>query len=117
MCNRTVQKLTIGVAVSFAFFVIQLSAQAQGSGELLRPKEMPLKVDKELGVPALRMGVGNLHQVDVTLVEIPPGGKLAPHRHFAEEMILIISGKGYTTLWNGADSGKQQKFEWTEGDL
>jgi len=117
MDNRTVKKLTAGLAVSFAFFFIQVSAQAQSSGELLRPRQMPLKVDKDLGVPALRIGVGKLHQVDVTLVEIPPGGKLPPHRHLAEEMILIISGKGYTTLWNGAESGKQQRFEWTEGDL
>ena len=56
-------------------------------------------MDKELGAPALRIGQGKLHQVFVTVVEIPPGGKLARQKHLAEEMILIISGKGYTTMW------------------
>ena len=49
------------------------------TSEIIRPKEMPLTFDKELGVPAVRIGQGKLHQVDVTLVEIPPRGKLAPH--------------------------------------
>ncbi len=87
------------------------------TSEIIRPKEMPLTFDKELGVPAVRIGQGKLHQVDVTLVEIPPRGKLAPHRHLAEEMMFIVSGKGYTLMWNGKDSGKTEKLEWSEGDL
>jgi len=84
--------------------------------ETIRPKEMPLALDKELGVPAARIGEGKLHQVDVTLVEIPPGGKLSPHRHLSEEMILIISGKGFTEMWTGK-GGKKEKYEWSEGDM
>ena len=95
----------------------RLNAQQEKSvHETLRPKEMPLKMDKELGVPAAKIGEGKLHQVDVTLIEIPPGGKLAPHKHMAEEMILIVSGKGYTEMWNGK-AGKKEKVDWSEGDM
>jgi quercetin dioxygenase-like cupin family protein len=94
-----------------------LSSQAQESKELMRPKDMSLKLDKELGIPAQRIGVGKLHQMDLTLVEIPPGGSLPPHKHFAEEMILVISGKGYTTMWNGKGSSKKERYDWSEGDL
>jgi len=90
--------------------------QAPRSLELIRPKEYPLKLDKELGVPAARLEEGRLHQVAVTLVEIPPGGKLEPHRHLAEEFVYIVSGKGYTTMWNGSEAEKK-RYGWTEGDL
>ena len=105
--------LTIFVTLVLA----NVPSYAQTGSELIRPKEMPLSMDKETGVPALRIGQGKLHQIDVTVVEIPPGGKLAAHKHLAEEMILIISGKGYTTMWNGKDSGKLQKYEWSAGDV
>ncbi len=94
----------------------RLMAQTKGADEIIHPKEIPLKLDAELGVPALRIGQSKLHQVDVTLIEIPPGGKIAPHQHLAEEMMLIISGKGYTEMWNGK-AGKKVKYEWSEGDM
>src|SRR5579885_2001491 len=117
--SRLAVVLVIGAAGAALFFTVRLAAQPDGSAsdEILRPKEMKLSLDKDLGVPAAHIGAGKLHQVDVTLVEIPPGGKLAPHRHLAEEMILIISGKGYTMMWNGKETGKKQKYEWTEGDM
>ncbi len=93
-----------------------MAQQKSGAGEIIRPQEIPLSLDKELGVPAMRIGQGKLHQVDVTLVEIPPGGKLAPHKHLAEEMILIVSGKGYTEMWNGK-TGKKVKYDWSQGDM
>ncbi len=92
MSISIMRTLTLGALVVFVAFLFgKVSSQAQGTGELLRPKDMPLKLDKELGVPALRIGQDKLHQVDVTEVEIPPDGKLAPHKHLAEEMILILS--------------------------
>lgn len=93
-----------------------LRAQQSGATGIMRPKEMPLKLDQELGVPAARIGQGKLHQLDATLVEIPPGGKLAPHKHLAEEMIYIVSGKGYTEMWNGK-AGKKVRYDWSEGDM
>ena len=93
-----------------------LGQQDRNAKEITRPKEQPLKLDKELGVPALRIGQGRLRQVDVTLVEIPQGGKLPPHRHLAEEMIYIVSGKGYTQMWAESEA-KKARYDWAEGDL
>jgi oxalate decarboxylase/phosphoglucose isomerase-like protein (cupin superfamily) len=52
---------------------------------------------------------------DCYVCEIPPGGKLAPQRQLFEEMIMILSGRGSTTVWN--DEGKRITFEWKAGAL
>ena len=52
---------------------------------------------------------------DCHVMEIAPGGKLNPHRQVYEEMILVLSGRGSTTVWNNA--GKRITFEWKEGAL
>ena len=52
---------------------------------------------------------------DSYVMEIPPGGKLAPQRQLFEEMILILEGNGSTTVWNQA--GKKVSFEWQAGSL
>jgi quercetin dioxygenase-like cupin family protein len=52
---------------------------------------------------------------DMYVVEIPPGGKLAPERQLSEKMVYVVRGHGLTTL-SGAD-GVKQSFEWNEGSL
>jgi oxalate decarboxylase/phosphoglucose isomerase-like protein (cupin superfamily) len=52
---------------------------------------------------------------DCYVCEIPPGGKLAPQRMLFEEMILVLSGRGSTSVWN--DAGKRVTFEWQAGAL
>ena len=52
---------------------------------------------------------------DSYVMEIPPGKKLEPHRQLYEEMILILDGRGSTTVWNNA--GKRITFEWKAGSL
>jgi hypothetical protein len=47
---------------------------------------------------------------DSYVMEIPPGKKLEPHRQLFEEMILILEGRGSTTVWN--NEGKRITFEW-----
>ncbi|MGA0182406.1 MAG: ethanolamine ammonia lyase-activating protein, partial [Candidatus Puniceispirillaceae bacterium] len=37
---------------------------------------------------------------DCYVMEIPAGGKLVPQRQLFEETILILSGRGSTTVWN-----------------
>ena len=93
-----------------------LGQQPQISGETVRLKQHPLRMDQSLGAGVASLGEGRLRQVDVTLVEIPPGGNLAAHRHLAEEMIYIVSGKGYSLLWNRSE-GNKQRYEWAEGDF
>ena len=52
---------------------------------------------------------------DCYVCEIPPGKKLAPQRQLFEEMILVLEGRGSTTVWN--DEGKRITFEWKAGAL
>src|SRR6201982_1961949 len=52
---------------------------------------------------------------DSYVMEIPAGKKLEPHRQLFEEMILILEGRGSTTVWN--NEGKRITFEWKAGLL
>src|SRR5215470_2747656 len=52
---------------------------------------------------------------DCYVCEIAPGQKLAPHRQLFEEMILVLDGRGSTTVWN--DAGHRITFEWKAGAL
>ena len=52
---------------------------------------------------------------DCYVCEIAPGQKLAPIHHLYEEMLLILSGRGSTTVWNNA--GARITFEWKEGAI
>jgi oxalate decarboxylase/phosphoglucose isomerase-like protein (cupin superfamily) len=52
---------------------------------------------------------------DCYVCEIPPGGKLSPQRQLYEEMILILDGRGSTSVWN--DAAKRITFEWKAGAM
>jgi oxalate decarboxylase/phosphoglucose isomerase-like protein (cupin superfamily) len=52
---------------------------------------------------------------DCYVCEIAPGGKLAEQRQLYEEMIMILSGRGSTMVWN--DAGQRTSFEWQAGAL
>jgi quercetin dioxygenase-like cupin family protein len=86
------------------------------SHETIRIQNHPVTFDPQLGAGVAKIGEGKFHQLDVTLVEIPSGKQLAPKRLLAEEMIYIVSGEGYTLMWNGADK-KQERYNWKQGDF
>ncbi|MGH8641679.1 MAG: ethanolamine ammonia lyase-activating protein [Burkholderiales bacterium] len=52
---------------------------------------------------------------DCYVCEIAAGGKLAPQRQLFEEMVMILSGRGSTAVWN--DAGQRITFEWKAGAL
>jgi oxalate decarboxylase/phosphoglucose isomerase-like protein (cupin superfamily) len=52
---------------------------------------------------------------DCYVCEIPAGKELAPQRQLFEEMILVLSGRGSTAVWN--DAGQRLSFEWKAGAL
>ena len=86
------------------------------SDEAVKLSNYPLQFDPELGISSARLGEGKLYQTDLTLVEIPPAGQLPPDRHLAEEMIYIIAGEGYTTMWSRPGE-KPQRYQWSAGDI
>ncbi len=52
---------------------------------------------------------------DCYVCEIDPGEKLNPQRQLYEEMIMILSGRGSTEVWN--EAGQKVSFEWQAGAL
>ena len=56
--------------------------QVQIVEEAFRLKQYPVTFDQDLGVSTARIGEGRLKQIDATLVEIPPSGRLPAHRAF-----------------------------------
>lgn len=52
---------------------------------------------------------------DCYVCEIPPGGALAPQRQLCEEMLMILSGRGSTSVSN--DAGAKVTFEWGPGAI
>ncbi len=116
--KRTGSVIWLAYAASLAFVLWGgcIPVQAQNSADVIHMKDHPVKLDKAYGAAIARIGEGRLHQVDATIVEIPAGGKLEPHKHLAEEAIFVISGKGYTEMWV-ANGAKKERFDWKEGDL
>ena len=58
---------------------------------------------------------GSQGSTDAYISEIPPGGSLKPQKHMYEEMIVVLSGRGATTIWE--EGGKKQTFEWQPWSL
>jgi quercetin dioxygenase-like cupin family protein len=56
---------------------------------------------------------GNVH-MDGMIQEIPPGKALAPRRHFYEQIVYVLGGRGYTNVGSG---NKPNKISWGEGSL
>ena len=52
---------------------------------------------------------------DCYVCEIGSGKKLEPQRQLYEEMVLVLSGRGSTTVWN--DAGQRVTFEWKAGAI
>ncbi len=52
---------------------------------------------------------------DCYVCEIAPGKKLEPRRQLFEEMVLVLEGRGSTSVWN--DAGQKITFEWKAGAL
>ena len=63
----------------------------------------------------LHQSRGLAHIERLLCVRDPAGGKLEPQRQLYEEMVLILSGRGSTTVWN--DAGARITFEWKAGAI
>lgn len=54
-------------------------------------------------------------QTGAYILELPPGGSTEPQRHVYDELVHIVTGHGFTTVWN--DRGDRTQFEWGPGAL
>jgi quercetin dioxygenase-like cupin family protein len=125
--NRTVNGWALVVCAVMVSFVAAQGTSLLGQQpssvrpETVQLKTVPVRFDSAYGAAIARFGEGKygegrLHQMDATLVEIPPGGKLPAHRHLAEEMIYIVSGTGYTDMWTGSGADKK-RYDWAASDV
>ena len=92
-----------GVPVTKAFFISDLNDIALGP--------WPRKGGK--GAIINLEGTGDTD--DAYICEIPAGGRLHPERHFYEELVFILEGRGATQVWQ--EGGPKQSFEWQAGSL
>lgn len=56
---------------------------------------------------------GNVH-MDAVIMEIPAGKALNPGKHMYEQLIYVLSGRGYTRV---EQDGKYNNVRWAEGSL
>jgi hypothetical protein len=47
---------------------------------------------------------------DAYICELTGGGKSSPEKHFYEELVYVLDGRGATTIWQ--EGGLKQTFEW-----
>jgi gentisate 1,2-dioxygenase len=52
---------------------------------------------------------------DAYVAEIAPGGRLNPQHQLFEELILVASGRGATSIWQ--EGSPKHSFEWQRGSL
>lgn len=67
------------------------------------------------GISAMYFDMAGNQTIRPHLTELAPSGQTAPHHHLREELIYILSGRGYTRIWQ--DGGPEVKLEWEAGDL
>ena len=52
---------------------------------------------------------------DAYICELTGSEKSSPERHFYEELVYVLEGRGATTIWQ--EGGAKQTFEWQAGSL
>jgi gentisate 1,2-dioxygenase len=78
-------------------------------------KEFPLENRKARGTVGVHFNLSGNKIITAHVSEIAPGGSNKRHRHTAEAIIYVLSGRGYTII---QEEGKaEKKIDWEEGDL
>ena len=81
---------------------------------ILDAKNQEVQAWPEIGGRGLYLNFsGNVH-MDAVILEIPEGKALLPRRHFYEQLVYVLGGRGYTTFGEGRP---QHKVAWGEGSL
>lgn len=78
--------------------------------------DLPMRPWARKGVDgALINLLGGDESMDAYVIDIPPAGHSKPEKYMFEEEIVVLSGRGATTIW--LEGGKKQTFEWQEGSV
>ncbi|HEY6198424.1 MAG TPA: ethanolamine ammonia lyase-activating protein [Candidatus Binatia bacterium] len=70
---------------------------------------------KRRGVKGAYLSFSDQMVADAYICEIPPGGNTKPQRQLFEEIVLVASGRGATTIWY--DGTPKRTFEWERGSV
>jgi len=78
--------------------------------------ELPLQMWPRKGVKGTYLNLlGGEESLDSYVIEIPPAGHTTPEKYMFEEEVVVLSGRGASTVWT--DEKKKQTFEWKEGSV
>ena len=76
----------------------------------------PLKPWKRTGGSGVMIQLDGTGDMDAAYIcEIPSGGELQPEKHFYEDLIYVLKGRGSTSVWY--EGQRKNHFEWQEGSL
>jgi len=59
--------------------------------------------------------IGSEDMTGSYVLELEPGASATAQRHLYDELVHVLSGRGFTTVWN--EEGDRTTFEWREGAL
>ena len=55
--------------------------------------------------------------LDLHVSSIPPQSHMKAHRHSSDAFLLILSGEGYSLIWNGDDVEHRERIDWRRHTL
>lgn len=76
---------------------------------------LPLGDWERRGGKAAYTRLGNQENLNLQIVEIPPGQQLKPEHHMYDAIMYVMKGRGATTIWQPGEP--EQTVEWQEGSL
>ncbi|HVR88290.1 MAG TPA: hypothetical protein VHG53_01935 [Candidatus Limnocylindria bacterium] len=85
-----------------------------GATERFRADELPWEESPHGRLKHLAnadMG-GALASMDAFILELPPGGRSGRHRHFAEELVYVIEGRGHDRHWDPEPAIGEHGYVW-----
>jgi gentisate 1,2-dioxygenase len=78
--------------------------------------DLPLETWPRKGVKGCYINLlGGEESMDSYVMEIPPAGHTEPEKYMFEEEVVVLSGRGASTVW--LEGGKKQTFEWGPGSV
>ncbi|MDP2730072.1 MAG: cupin domain-containing protein [Dehalococcoidales bacterium] len=100
---------------AYELFMEEENLPIYGGLGIYDSRQLPLKPWKRMGGKGTYIELdGQAGYFGMYVVEIPAGGVLNPERHFYEETLFAIEGRGSTEIWQDGSS-KKQTFEWQGG--